>query len=106
MRNGGDTEEDIRSRIERGKNVPSMALWGREDKVRKVECIITVRLFLHLSLSLSQICDVAGAKLIKRLAPHSKVVVINNCGHCMSVERPKKCAQFIEQFINQQSLSS
>lgn len=42
VRNGGDTEEDIRSRIERGKNVPSMALWGREDKVRKVECIITV----------------------------------------------------------------
>ncbi|XP_003382440.1 PREDICTED: monoacylglycerol lipase ABHD6-like [Amphimedon queenslandica] len=84
VKNGGDTEEEIKARIEKSNNIPSMVLWGRED----------------------QICAVAGAKLIKRLSPKCKVIVINNCGHCMSVERPKKCAQFIEQFISRQQATS
>ena len=33
VRNGGDTEEEIKARIEKTNNIPSMVLWGREDQV-------------------------------------------------------------------------
>ena len=49
-----------------------------------------------------QICDVSGAKIMKKLVKTAQVFVINNCGHALSVEKPGKCAQLIERFITQQ----
>jgi abhydrolase domain-containing protein 6 len=78
IRNGGETREMILDRIERNKNVPSLIIWGKED----------------------QICDASGAKLVKKVSPNTQVIILNKCGHCISVEKPSKCSHFIEKFIN------
>ena len=58
---------------------------------------------LHCCSSLSQICHVSGAKIAKRMSPNSKVYILNNCGHAISVEKPVKTAKLITEFVSSHS---
>ena len=40
---------------------------------------------------------------MKKIAPWCKVVIINDCGHALSVDKPVKCAHLIEEFIEKES---
>lgn len=78
--NGGETAEEITRRTT-NTDIPCLVIWGRDDKI----------------------CHPSGAKLAKKLKPQTKVILLNECGHCISVDRPGKTARFITQFINKQS---
>ena len=47
-----------------------------------------------------QICHPSGAAIVGELIKNSLVVVVDNCGHAMPVDRPRKCAKLVYQFIN------
>ena len=77
-----------------GVSLPSMVIWGKDDKVYNSHKL--------LILPFSQICHISGAKMVKKQSPRTKVYVLNNCGHAVSVEKPGKCVRFITRFITEQ----
>ena len=50
---------------------------------------------------LKKVCDVSGAKVFKSMKKDAKVFIIDNCGHAISVEQPKRCALLIEELVSQ-----
>uniref|UniRef100_A0A671M877 Monoacylglycerol lipase ABHD6-like n=1 Tax=Sinocyclocheilus anshuiensis TaxID=1608454 RepID=A0A671M877_9TELE len=58
----------------------------------------------HCSLSISvycilQVLDVSGASVLAKAIPGSQVHLLDNCGHSVVMERPRKSAQLIMDFI-------
>jgi pimeloyl-ACP methyl ester carboxylesterase len=54
-----------------GLDVPSLIVWGKEDRA----------------------IDVKTASVLVKLLPHSKVIVMPDTGHLPMVERPRQCAK-------------
>ncbi|CAI8005048.1 Monoacylglycerol lipase abhd6-A [Geodia barretti] len=74
------TQEGDREVRQLAKNItmPLFILWGQHDRV----------------------CDVSGASILHSLVRGSRVQVLERCGHAISLERPRKCAQLLTDFIS------
>ncbi|XP_068198947.1 monoacylglycerol lipase abhd6-B-like [Antennarius striatus] len=57
---------------------PVQIIWGKED----------------------QVIDVSGAAVLQKALPNAQVVLLDNCGHSISLERPRKAAKLIMDFIS------
>lgn len=54
-----------------------------------------------------QVLDVSGASLLADASPGCQVDLLDNCGHSVVMERPRKAAYLIVDFITrQQNLGS
>ncbi|XP_011492889.1 monoacylglycerol lipase ABHD6 isoform X2 [Oryzias latipes] len=62
--------------------VPLQVIWGRQD----------------------QVVDVCGAAVIQAALPHTQVDVVDNCGHSVVLERPRKMAQLLMDFVSAQEV--
>uniref|UniRef100_A0AAV2MIW6 AB hydrolase-1 domain-containing protein n=1 Tax=Knipowitschia caucasica TaxID=637954 RepID=A0AAV2MIW6_KNICA len=60
--------------------VPVQVVWGEQDQV------------LHVS----------GASLIPAALPHTQVVLLQDCGHSLALERPRKLAMLVHNFLSAQ----
>jgi len=56
---------------------PMLVVWGRQDRL----------------------LSPAGADLLADVVPNTRVVVLEQCGHCPQVEHPRPVAQAIEDFL-------
>ncbi|XP_044515110.1 monoacylglycerol lipase ABHD6 [Gracilinanus agilis] len=57
---------------------PTQIIWGKQDKV----------------------LDVAGADILAKAIPQSQTVLLENCGHSVVMERPRKTASLLFDFLN------
>ena len=73
-------------------------------------CVIAIySLFVtvyDLSTLSVQICHPSGAAITGKMIKNSEVVMVEKCGHAMTMDRPRKCANLINQFINRVDRSS
>ncbi|XP_036840197.1 monoacylglycerol lipase ABHD6 [Oncorhynchus mykiss] len=60
--------------------VPTQVIWGKHD----------------------QVVDVSGSSMLKEAVSGCQVDLLDNCGHSVVMERPRKTAQLIMDFINNQ----
>uniref|UniRef100_H3DKL3 acylglycerol lipase n=1 Tax=Tetraodon nigroviridis TaxID=99883 RepID=H3DKL3_TETNG len=58
-------------------SAPLQVIWGKQD----------------------QVVDISGATVIKEVLPQCKVDVLENCGHSVVMERPRRTARLILEFI-------
>ncbi|XP_069372725.1 monoacylglycerol lipase abhd6-A [Paralichthys olivaceus] len=58
--------------------VPLQVIWGKED----------------------QLLDVSGASLLQAAHPSCQVELLDNCGHSVMVERPRKSAKLVMDFMS------
>ncbi|KAM9324900.1 monoacylglycerol lipase ABHD6 [Gastrophryne carolinensis] len=58
--------------------VPTQIIWGRQD----------------------QVLDVSGAEVLSTAIPGSQLEILENCGHSVVMERPRKSAKLIVDFIS------
>ncbi|CAI5687177.1 unnamed protein product [Oreochromis niloticus] len=63
--------------------VPLQVIWGKED----------------------QVLDVSGAAVLQGALPHCQVTVLDSCGHSVALERPRKAAKLITDFLCEQAVS-
>ncbi|XP_035009157.1 monoacylglycerol lipase abhd6-A [Hippoglossus stenolepis] len=56
---------------------PLQVIWGKED----------------------QLLDVSGAGVLQAAQPSCRVELLDNCGHSVTVERPRKCAKLVMDFL-------
>ncbi|XP_055014894.1 monoacylglycerol lipase abhd6-A-like isoform X2 [Boleophthalmus pectinirostris] len=78
--------EDSRHSLEKNLHlisVPVQVVWGQQDQV------------LHVS----------GASVITAALPHSQVELLENCGHSVALERPRKLATLISNFLSAQEVT-
>lgn len=61
--------------------VPVQVIWGKHD----------------------QVIDVSGASILKEAIPGCQVELLDNCGHSVVMERPRKTAQLIMDYLNAQN---
>ncbi|XP_028261958.1 monoacylglycerol lipase abhd6-A-like [Parambassis ranga] len=59
---------------------PLQVIWGKQD----------------------QVLDVSGASVVKEVLPHCQVEVLDSCGHSVALERPRKAAKLIVDFLSLQ----
>ncbi|XP_065096870.1 monoacylglycerol lipase ABHD6 [Paramisgurnus dabryanus] len=59
-------------------SAPLQVIWGKQD----------------------QVLDMSGASVLAEAVPGCQVHLLDNCGHTVVMERPKKSAQLIADFIN------
>ncbi|KAK6320776.1 hypothetical protein J4Q44_G00077520 [Coregonus suidteri] len=59
---------------------PTQVIWGKHD----------------------QVVDVSGASMLMEAVSGCQVDLLDNCGHSVVMERPRKTAQLIVDFINNQ----
>lgn len=52
-----------------------------------------------------QVLDVSGASVLADTLPGSQVDLLDNCGHTVVMERPRKAAHLIVDFITRQQNS-
>ncbi|KAM7005951.1 monoacylglycerol lipase abhd6-B-like [Tautogolabrus adspersus] len=57
---------------------PMQVIWGKED----------------------QVVDVSGASVLQDALPHCQVEVLESCGHSVALERPRKAANLIMNFLS------
>uniref|UniRef100_A0A7N8XIB3 Abhydrolase domain containing 6, acylglycerol lipase n=1 Tax=Mastacembelus armatus TaxID=205130 RepID=A0A7N8XIB3_9TELE len=57
---------------------PVQIIWGKED----------------------QVLDVSGADVLRMALPSCQVVLLDNCGHSVAFERPRKAAKLIMDFLS------
>lgn len=62
-------------------HAPTLVLWGENDKI----------------------CHPSGAAITGELIKHSQVVLVEKCGHAMTLDRPRKCAKLVKDFVEQVS---
>lgn len=55
--------------------------------------------FLWLTGVFFQVVDVSGAMVIKELLPKCRIDLLENCGHSVVMERPRRTAKLILEFI-------
>ncbi|KAM9859089.1 monoacylglycerol lipase abhd6-B-like [Aulostomus maculatus] len=61
---------------------PLQVIWGKED----------------------QVLDVSGAAVLQAAVPSCQVSLLDNCGHSVALERPRKAAQLIMDFLTAQNV--
>lgn len=61
---------------------------------RSVSVFVCVSFFLSL-----QVLDVSGADILAKSITNSQVEVLENCGHSVVMERPRKTAKLIVDFL-------
>lgn len=61
---------------------PLQVIWGKED----------------------QVLDVSGAAVLQAALPHCRVSVLDSCGHSVALERPRKAAKLIVDFLHEQAV--
>lgn len=64
--------------------VPVQVVWGQQDQV------------LHVS----------GAEVIAAALPHSQVALLDDCGHSVALERPRKLASLVCSFLSAQEVAN
>lgn len=52
-----------------------------------------------------QVLDVSGASVLAEAVPGCQVDLLDNCGHSVVLERPRKAARLIMDFITRQQNS-
>ncbi|XP_047440078.1 monoacylglycerol lipase ABHD6-like [Mugil cephalus] len=52
-----------------------------------------------------QVLDASGATVIQKSLPHCQVDLLDNCGHSVVLERPRKAAKLIIDFMSAQEVS-
>ncbi|XP_070814975.1 monoacylglycerol lipase abhd6-B-like [Chaetodon trifascialis] len=62
---------------------PVQVIWGKED----------------------QVVDVSGAAVLQAALPNCQVELLDNCGHSVALERPRKAAQLIMSFLSVQEVN-
>ncbi|XP_045884650.1 monoacylglycerol lipase abhd6-A-like [Micropterus dolomieu] len=62
---------------------PLQVIWGKEDKV----------------------VDVSGAAVLQAAVPNCQVALLDNCGHSVALERPRKAAKLITDFLSAQEVN-
>ncbi|XP_051269935.1 monoacylglycerol lipase abhd6-A [Dicentrarchus labrax] len=62
---------------------PVQVIWGKED----------------------QVVDVSGAAVLKTSLPSCQVEVLDDCGHSVALERPRKAANLIMDFLSAQEVN-
>uniref|UniRef100_F7GLY2 acylglycerol lipase n=1 Tax=Monodelphis domestica TaxID=13616 RepID=F7GLY2_MONDO len=62
---------------------PTQIIWGKQDKI----------------------LDVAGADILAKAIPQSQTVLLENCGHSVVMERPRKTASLLFDFLSSVSCS-
>ncbi|XP_078105366.1 monoacylglycerol lipase abhd6-A-like [Sander vitreus] len=62
---------------------PVQVIWGMED----------------------QVVDVSGAAVLQAALPNCQVALLDNCGHSVALERPRKAAKLIVDFLSAQEVS-
>lgn len=79
-------EESRHSLQEKLQNitVPVQVIWGQHDQV------------LHVS----------GAAVIADALPHSQVALLDDCGHSVALERPRKLASLVCSFLSVQEVTN
>ena len=55
---------------------------------------------MHLFLKILQICHVSGAEVIKRIKHDAQIVVIEQCGHVVTVDRPNIAGRLVTDFVH------
>ncbi|XP_041671929.1 monoacylglycerol lipase abhd6-B-like [Cheilinus undulatus] len=63
---------------------PTQVIWGKED----------------------QVVDASGAAVLKAALPDCQVEVIENCGHSVALERPRKAANLIMNYLTAREVST
>ncbi|XP_056886631.1 monoacylglycerol lipase abhd6-A-like [Takifugu flavidus] len=61
---------------------PAQVIWGKED----------------------QVVHVSGATVLQEALPNCQVDVLENCGHSVALERPRKAAQLLAGFLSAQEV--
>ncbi|XP_061543124.1 monoacylglycerol lipase abhd6-B-like [Phycodurus eques] len=61
---------------------PLQVLWGKQD----------------------QVLDVSGASALQAAVPRSQLFLLDDCGHTIALERPKKAAQLVMDFLTAQEV--
>ncbi|KAM9410447.1 monoacylglycerol lipase abhd6-A-like [Pholidichthys leucotaenia] len=62
----------------------TQVIWGKED----------------------QVLDVSGAAVVQAALPRCQVEVLDNCGHSVALERPRKAAKLIMDFLSAQEVGN
>ena len=47
-----------------------------------------------------QICHVSGAEVIKRIRSDAQIVVIDQCGHVVTVDQPNIAGRLVTEFVH------
>lgn len=76
MRDMASTTLAMQERLE-SISAPLQVLWGKND----------------------QICHVSGAEVIRRIRSDARVVVIDQCGHVVTVDRPNIAGRLVTEFV-------
>ncbi|XP_051933029.1 monoacylglycerol lipase abhd6-B-like [Hippocampus zosterae] len=63
---------------------PLQVLWGKHD----------------------QVLDVSGASALQAAVPHSQLFLLDDCGHTIALERPRRAAQLVIDFLSAQEVHS
>lgn len=63
---------------------PVQVIWGNED----------------------QVVDASGASVLQAALPNCQVEILENCGHSVALERPRKAAKLITDFLSAQEVDS
>lgn len=63
---------------------PLQVIWGKED----------------------QVLDVSGASVLQAALPNCQVAILDECGHSVALERPRKAAKLIMDFLSVQEVNS
>lgn len=45
--------------------------------------------------------DVSATEVIKKILPNGRIEILDDCGHSISLERPRKLANIITSFLNE-----
>lgn len=64
--------------------MPLQVVWGQQD----------------------QVLDISGASVIEAAVPHCQVALLEDCGHSVALERPRKLAKLISDFLSEQEVSN
>lgn len=54
---------------------------------------------LNIFIPATQVLDVSGASVLASAIPDCHVYILENCGHSVVVERPRKTANLILEFL-------
>ncbi|XP_029990970.1 LOW QUALITY PROTEIN: monoacylglycerol lipase ABHD6 [Sphaeramia orbicularis] len=65
-------------------SAPVQVIWGQED----------------------QVLDVSGASVLQKALPGCQVALLDNCGHSIALERPRKVAKLIMDFLSAEEVDS
>lgn len=49
--------------------------------------------------------DVSGAAVLQAAVPNCQVALLDNCGHSVALERPRKAAKLITDFLSAQEVN-